>query len=192
MHERCLHQVAQFHLETWADQLRPGLLEGNRSGARAAAFNYLPICAYSRCCKAKGFQRDGPVMLSQIDSWPLASIELERTSMTLQAKERGSADGQWWFVDEIAILDKIKSALGPRRISLKARSPWPQASRCLTRLRTRMAALATNRDNDESIRKTSPTWAPHSLFYTDYCHYTWWLVRFYSRTQPTPESGNWV
>ena len=37
-----------------------------------------------------------------LDSWPLASIELEG-----KAKERRSAAGQWWFVDEVAIFNKI-------------------------------------------------------------------------------------
>ena len=56
--------------------------------------------------QSKGFSERWASHVQPLDSWPLASIELEGTSMTLQAKERRSADGQW-FVDEIAILNKI-------------------------------------------------------------------------------------
>ena len=56
--------------------------------------------------QSKGFSERRASHVQPLDSWPLARIELEGTSMTLQAKERRSADGQW-FVDEIAILSKI-------------------------------------------------------------------------------------
>ena len=56
--------------------------------------------------QSKGFSERWASHVQPLDSWPLARIELEGTSMTLQAKERRSADGQW-FVDEIAILSKI-------------------------------------------------------------------------------------
>ena len=56
--------------------------------------------------QSKGFSERWASHVQPLDSWPLASIELEGTSMTLQAKERRSADGQW-FVDEIASLSKI-------------------------------------------------------------------------------------
>ena len=56
--------------------------------------------------QSKGFSERRASHVQPLDSWPLARIELEGTSMTLQAKERRSADGQW-FVDEIAILNKI-------------------------------------------------------------------------------------
>ena len=199
MHERCSHQVAQLYLETWVDQLRPDFLEGSRSSARAAAEIYLVKIFTSvhtpDAAKQRAFREMGQ-SVKPLESWPLASIELE--------KERRSADGQWWFVDEFL----IKSALRPRRTSLKTRSPWSQASRSLSWFRTRisflfhlyqrwgqgelclkneitMATGATkhfsNFDNDESISKTSLIWAPLGskgcghrppCFYTNYCRLT--------------------
>ena len=44
--------------------------------------------------QSKGFSERRASHVQPLDSWPLARIELEGTSMTLQAKERRSADGQ--------------------------------------------------------------------------------------------------
>ena len=51
--------------------------------------------------KQRAFREMGQ-SVKPLDPWPLASIELEG-----KAKERRSSDWQWWFVDEVAIFNKI-------------------------------------------------------------------------------------
>ena len=75
---------------------------GSRSSARAAAginlLNIFPSVHTPDAAKQRAFREMGQ-SVKPLDSWSLASIELE--------KERRSADGQWWFVDEVAIFNKI-------------------------------------------------------------------------------------
>ena len=70
-------------------------------GARAAAENnpgkIFPFVHTPDAAKQRVFREMGRAShVKSLDSWPrpLASIEFEGTSMTLQAKERRSVDGQ--------------------------------------------------------------------------------------------------